>query len=407
MTDCKAIGIIAEYNPFHNGHAWQIAEAKHRLGDLPIVIALSGNFVQRGEPAIMDKWTRTRLALAGGADLVLELPAAFSVRSADYFARGGVSLLASTGVVSHLVFGVETATADIDVDALARYLLSDDAGARILTLMRNGASYGSAWERTAEEWHPGAGKFLRGANNVLAMSYRKALAESGARLAPLALPRQGADYNDKLLGPGFASATALREVLQSGGCINELSRYVPAATLSALKQTSSLFPAHPSALVTLLSYRLLQLTAKQLYNVTSADLGFCNRVLGARGKLAQGYDSFARTVVNKRYSATALRRLTLQLLLNENRSFWYGATAPAYLRVLGFNSRGRALLRVMKRTASLPVISKLGRLQPWRHSEFYNRLLSLDIRATDLYALLGGRADSYGEDFLRPPVIVN
>ena len=186
-----------------------------------------------------------------------------------------------------------------------------------------------------------------------------------------------------------------------------LQPLVPPATLAALENAAragTLFPAYSPALVTLLAYRLLSLTPEALYAQTSADRGFCNLVLNARDALAGGYDAFAAQIVNKRYSATALRRLVLQLLLGEDRDFWYQATAPAYLRVLGFSERGRELLRAMKTAATLPILTKLGKPRPWDHPGAYNRLLALDVRATALRALLAGKAVPCGEDYLSSPV---
>lgn len=401
----KAIGIIAEYNPFHNGHRYQLETAKQLCGDKPVVAVISGNFVQRGEPALLDKWTRAEAALLNGVDLVLELPTAFAVRSADYFARGGVETLNATGVVSHLCFGVETSNEKIDVSLLAEYLNTRAAGDLMKHYMTDGNSYGAAWEMVAEHWRPGAGRLLHGANNILAMAYRRSLLRCHSPIQAVAIPRQGADHGEEELTKPYASATAIRNAVYKNADKQELAQVMPADSLALLTSTE-VFPDDPPSLKLLLAYKLASYNANDIYNTSSADNGFSFRLVNSKEALTGGWDNFLNTVINKRYSKTALKRLILQLLLEEDRSFWNKTNSPEYLRVLGFNQRGRQLLRVMKTTSKLPIITKLGRLRPHANNDTYNRLLALDIRATDLYYLLQYKLGCYGKDFTTSPLVI-
>lgn len=401
----KAIGIIAEYNPFHNGHLYQLEAVKQLCGDKPVVAVMSGNFVQRGEPALLDKWKRTEAALRNGVDLVLELPTAFAVRSADYFAKGGVETLNATGVISHLCFGVETKNNQLDPEALAEYLNTKAAGDLMKAFMTDGNSYGAAWEKVAENWKPGAGQMLHGANNILGMTYRRALLRCHSQIEPLAIPRQGADHGDEELTRPYASATAIRSAIYRNTPSSDLAQVMPKASLELLN-ASEVFPDDPPSIKLLLAYKLASYNANDIYNTSSADNGFSFRLVNSKAALTGGWENFLNTVVNKRYSKTALKRLILQLLLEEERSFWNKTTSPAYIRVLGFNQRGRHLLRDMKEQAKLPVITKLGRLRPHANSETYNHLLAMDIRATDLYYLLQYKLGCYGKDFTTSPLTI-
>ena len=401
MVNAKALGVIAEFNPFHNGHAYLLQQARAEAGDRPVIAVMSGNFVQRGEAALLDKWTRARIAVSCGVDLVLELPVSFCVRSAEYFALGGVKVLAATGVVDKLVFGVESLPT-LNADLLAAYLNSPQATERFKFFMRQNHNYGAAWEKTATEWHPQAGSCLQGPNNILAMSYRRAIQLSKADLEPLPILRQGNDYNDTRLHAPFASATALRDALYQRLPWTEIMNCVPPQTLQAL-QAHELFNEPVQPLKMLLAYELLNCKVDQLYERTISDYGLCFRMLKQREALREGWENYLAAVTNKRYPKPSLKRIFLQLLLHEDRDFWQHTLDPEYLRVLAFNDRGRYLLRSMKNKATLPILTKAGGLRRKDYDASFNRQLALDARAGDLYQLLHYHFGRYGSDFTTSP----
>lgn len=244
----KAAGIIAEYNPFHNGHRWQLQALREVLGNIPVIVCMSGFTVQRGELAFTDPWARAEIAVQNGVDLVLALPAVYSLRSADYFAAGGVDLLAATGLVDTLVCGQDaqgiespttaspcadpqgdspdvmsmqentvSVTQRIALEDAARWTLSDaEKAAR--SFLRQGYSYAAAWEQAARQAEtkencPGLSGWFTGSNNILALAYQKRILQKKYPLVVLPLPRQGSPYKEMVLEPPYASASAIRSAL--------------------------------------------------------------------------------------------------------------------------------------------------------------------------------------------------
>ena len=209
-----AIGITAEYNPFHNGHRWQLQTLREKSGNVPVIACMSGWVVQRGEMAAADPWIRASMAVHAGVDLVVLLPAWYSLRSADYFAAGAVKTLAATGIVDTLVCGAEhTCTASSSLSSAAAWSLLPETEQQIKTLLQQGLSYGAAWETAASRSQKDAGWF-KGANNLLALAYQKALLNNHLEIELITLPRQGSGYNDTELRPPYASASAIRTALR-------------------------------------------------------------------------------------------------------------------------------------------------------------------------------------------------
>ena len=351
----QATGIIAEYNPFHNGHLYHIQEAK-RLTQQPVVVAMSASFMQRGEPAILSKWQRAALAVRCGADLVLELPCAFTLRSAEHFAYGGVSLLAATGCVNTLCCGAENAATDFL--ALARIACSADAQSELQALLSQGTGYAAAWEKIFAAHANTLVKPLNAPNDILALCYAKAIVSNGAHLKPLYVERRDAGYDDSLLWQ-------------------------------------------------LICYRLRLLSPAQLKERTECSEGLENRLKQAAD--CASLSEAVAAISNKRYTTSRCRRLLLQLLLDAPRASWQQHSA-AYLRVLAFNDTGRELLRQMKSTASLPVITKLGR--GWQYdaklSSNAKEQLALEMKATDSWSLLQKQPqlNRQGNDFYFSPAYI-
>lgn len=409
----EVIGITAEYNPFHNGHARQLEQARAHFGDCPVVAVMSGSFVQRGLPAITDKWTRAAMAVEAGVDLVLELPAAYVLRSADYFAAGAVRSLAATGLVTTLVCGMETPASGETPEALdslpsleetARCLLLPKTEALAGIFLDNGDAYGTAWSKALAKVLPGGERFLEGANNILALAYQKAILRDGLPLRLVPFPREGSGYLDKEIRPPYASATAIRKaVLEKTADRELLSRVMPEASLELLRDAlPPLADRSGIMLRDLLAYLLLYKDGEHIYRHTNADRGLCDRLLKYRDHLSQGLEEYIMAVSSKRYPQPAIRRTLVQLLLGRPRSFWKAPSRPEYLRVLAFSHRGRGLLRTMKETATLPVITKLGRL-PRPGEEGHSPLLETDVLATDLQSQLLGLPGVYGRDFFTSP----
>ena len=412
-----ATGIIAEYNPFHNGHLYQLREAT-RLTGQPVVVAMSASFMQRGEPACLSKWLRARLAVENGAALVLELPTAFSLRSAQFFASGGVQLLAATGSVTTLSCGVESP--ELNIGALAQRITSDAAQGRIRSLLSQGKSYAAACAAvlseaqqeagvTAMQASSNEGKAFAGLtkpNDILALEYAKAL--QATDIKPLFIERRGDGYNDREISGTMSSATAIRQALNNSN--DGWQQAVPASVRQALLDNA---PGYDAALLwQLLRYKLRLMSVDAI-----ADACQCSEGLENLLKDAAACPSFAEALqlcTSKRYTTSRIRRLFMQLLLDVPRWRWED-NAPAYLRVLAFNDTGRQLLKQMKATASLPIITGLYRNWPQRlqhlqlrQQQIYSQQLQLELRATELWSLLqlNPSLNRSGNDFLISPAYV-
>ena len=392
----QATGIIAEYNPFHNGHQYHIRQAK-RLTQQPVIVAMSGSFMQRGEPAILSKWQRAALAVSCGADLVLELPCAFTLRSAEFFAQGGVSLLAASGCVNALCCGVESA--DCDFPALARIACDAGVQEQLQALLRQGTSYASAWEQLFAAHSEKLDKPLSSPNDILALSYTQAILRHGYDIEPLYVQRQDSGYNSTEISSTLASATAIRQALATGNA--SWQQAVPHAVQDALPHAGY----DASLLWQLICYRLRLLSPAEIAARTECSEGLENRLKQAAdcGSLAQAVAACS----SKRYTASRCRRLLLQLLCDVPREAWAQQHA-AYLRVLAFNDTGRQLLKQMKKTAALPLITKLGR--GWQYdvdqTEACHTQLALELKATDVWSLLQKRPElnRQGNDYYMSPV---
>ncbi|MCD8377004.1 MAG: nucleotidyltransferase family protein, partial [Oscillospiraceae bacterium] len=329
-------GIIAEYDPFHTGHAWQIAEIRRRLGPgCAVVCVLGGGWSQRGTPALLDKSVRARLALEGGADLVLELPLPWAIASAEGFARGGVALLRASGAVTHLCFGSEEGRLE-PLERLAGCLDSPAYPPALRRHLAEGLSFPAARQKAVEELLGPEGALLRQPNNNLGVEYLRAAAGSG--LTAMTVPRRGTGHGQPPAG-GFASAGYLRGLLRRGEG-KKAAPYLLPGTLEALGPMADIRLGERSALE-----RLRRLEPEALAALPDCGEGLSNRLYRAI-RQGGGLEDILQRAKTKRYPLSRLRRVLLYA--------WLGLTredvppAPLYLRPLGLNGRGRLLLREMK-----------------------------------------------------------
>ena len=389
----QAVGIVAEYNPFHNGHLHHLQETK-KLTNLPVIAVMSGSFMQRGEPAFMNKWQRARLAVENGVDLVLELPATFSLRSAEFFARGAVNILKATGCVTHLSCGAESPNTDFV--KLASIITSEAFQKKLQSLIKTGLPYASAYEKTLQAL---AGlEALNTPNDILALEYSKVLQNTS--ITPLFIQREAANYNDANIEGNIASATAIRKAFLENN-VDSLKKAVPQNVWHALENHAAI---NEKLLRNLISYRLRLLTPSEIANRCQCTEGLENLL-----KQAANCTTLEEAVAlcsNKRYPATRIRRLFMQLLLDKDRSYLEQAE-PAYLRVLAFNDEGRQLLKIMKETATLPIITKLGKNPSNGQSLAFTQQLELELAASDVLALLQNTPVPTGSDFLNSPYYIH
>ncbi len=421
------IGIIAEYNPFHNGHAYQMAEARKQFSQTaPIVVALSGNFTQRGEPALASKWLRTRMALAAGADLVLELPFSFACASAGRFASGGVNLLAATGLVDTLVFGSEEDNLTI-LEALAEILLCEPPlfQEQLKAFLAQGFSYPRAREEAlvavaleqALTTSDHCRKLLRAPNSILALEYLLSIKKDNLPLSPYLLLRQGSGYHEKQLSTTFSSATAIRQVIWE----NQTSSLTQAHTATLATALKGHMPDESLAILlaewnrgtkavfwqNLAAHAVLNLRAQSGEDLSPwayMNDGVSGRLLHTAQKLRLNpendlWSSFLEKAHSKRHSTTRLQRAMVSMLCGHRQRDLEEQTAPAYLRVLGFSSQGKNLLRKMRSSASLPIITKASDFLEHKGNSHLERQAELDLLSAEVWNQAAGYI--YGDEYQR------
>lgn len=392
-------GITAEYNPFHTGHAYQISALKAQLGpDTSVVAVMSGSWVQQGRPAVTDKWTRARMALNGGADLILELPTVWAAASAESFARGAVELLCRCGVIDTLCFGSETGEL-APLLAAAECLDSPDYPEQLRKALEGGASFAAARQAAVEALIGPAGAALASPNNNLGVEYLRALRSLHSNIKPVTIRREGAAHNSlDRTGEGCRSATQLRQHLARGEW-EAVRPYVPAGNLDILQSAPLADPRLGERAVLAC---LRKMTAEDWAKLPDAGAGEgLPQRLERAGRQCRSLDDFFTLAKTRRYAMARLRRMALWAFL--------GLTAadvpaePPYLRVLGFNARGREVLKRMKTTAQLPILTKPAHAReldgPGR------RLFELEARCTDLYGLFLPQLPPPGQEWTRGPII--
>lgn len=340
----NVLGIVAEYNPFHNGHVYQLQRAKELVHADMTVVIMSGNWVQRGEPALLDKWQRARLALLGGADLVVELPFQFAVQPAHLFAQGAVQLLAALGC-THLAFGAEHPDLDFD------------------TLVANQPTNASSHFKQFDETYPTlfndylqaqTGMDLRASNDILGFSYVAANHQLAKPMTMVPIQRRGSSHQETQMAAdaSIASGAAIRQAVQAADWA-VVSQMVPLDTLAALKS---------GQLVTwneywpYLRYQLLSSSLANLHEIYQMSEGIEYRLKQA-ALTSASFNDFLRSAKTKRFTYARLQRLCVYILLQINRVEL--PTEVRYARVLGFNGSGRQQLNQIKKRTNIPLISRV------------------------------------------------
>ena len=382
----ETAGIVAEYNPFHRGHAWHIAETRRRLGgDAPVVCVMSGHWVQRGECALADKWLRAALALDRGADLVVELPTPWAMASAESFARGAVSLLAATGVVDVLSFGSETGEL-APLEEAAAALDAPEYPEKLRAALGRGLSFPAARQEAA------GAACLSAPNNNLGVEYLRSLRALGSTIRPLTVPRQGAGHDGPAAG-GFASASELRRLLRAGRG-EEAAPYLTAPWSGELADMQHIERAVLARLRT-----MGEGDWAALPDGGGAE-GLPSRLAKA-AREAVSLEDFYTRAKTRRYTHARLRRLALAAFLGLRAA--ERPAAPPYVRVLGLGGRGRALLRRMKDTCPLPVIVKPAQARELDGPA--RTLFESEARYTDLYGLCFPAPRPCGAEWIHSPVV--
>ncbi len=411
----KTVGIIAEYNPFHNGHAYQIAEAKKITGADYCVVVMSGNFMQRGIPAIMDKSLRAQSALMCGADLILELPVHYATGSAEYFASGSVAILDRLNIIDCLCFGSECGniqTLSILSDALVSE--SEEFKTLLKQNMKAGSSYpqarNNALRITAPQLTPYL-DILQFPNNILGTEYLKALTKRSSHIRPYTISRKGADYHDGSLNDSYSSAIAIRESIVMNQDIRLIKEQLPDGVYKLIeKNYLKSFPITTEDISSLILYKLIKEQKNGYSQYFDIDSAFSDR-LGSLIYSYTDYASFCEEIKTRNITHTRVARNLLHILLDIYQSDVDTFCAEDYVyyaRIIGFKKESAPLLSAIKEKSSIPLISKLADAAAYVTSENGRKMLNRDIESGHIYSLMVSRKfhQNLLNEYKRPIVIL-
>lgn len=395
MTKMKnnIVGVVAEFNPMHYGHCYLIQEAKRKTSAEAVVCVMSGNYVQRGAPAIMDKWDRTEIALNNGADLVVEIPTAHCLGNAAVFARSAVMLLESIGQVTHIVFGSESG----DIEALRKYAAfcrnhSKEIEIRMREFTKQGMNYPAAREQSIKDLLRGdsiSDFALNNPNDLLALEYLRNVNE----LEPVAIQRKGAGYHDteyaNVKEDAFQSSTSIRQKIGDGTLDSSM---VPWAV------SEYNFTEENENWIHAIRYQILSSSSKQLDEFPGGGEGLGNRLQKA-AREANTVAGLIERTKSKRYTYTRISRWLYQILLGIDRGLQ--ERNPEYIRILGFTEKGREIIRKSKKNElnSLPFIDNINKRQ------VSSPLLNNDLHGVDVYNLMTNRLVKADSDYCRRVIV--
>ena len=412
----KVVGIIAEYNPFHNGHLYHLLQAKDLAQADYVVAVISGNFTQRGDTSIVDKWTKAYMAICGGCDLVLELPTVYSVSSAENFASGAVKILDSLKIVDSIAFGAEASDL-ATLNNIANVLYTEPRGyTNILTHeLQKGISFPSARENAILMYLNDIKRYaniLNSPNNILAIEYLKALKTQKSNMNPIMVKRSKVYYNDDRIVDDFASATAIRKLIKRRE-YEDLRKVVPRSTYKILSRQ-----IRDGNIVLGLEnfekeiiYTLRKMSIREIANLPDVSEGLENLIKNS----ADNCNDMSKLIANiksKRYTQTRIQRILLYALLGIDKKMMEDSKkVTPYVRVLGFTNKGKELIsEINKRNPKINMITSVKKFIE-KNNKPSNRtimqMLQKDIFATDVYTLGFDFESKANLDFTNNMIITN
>lgn len=403
----RCAGIVAEYNPFHNGHKYHIQSARCLTGCDKVIAIMSGGFVQRGEPAIFDKFTRARAALECGADMVIELPTVFALSSAEQFARGAVRILNSSQIVDYLCFGSECG----ELSALTSFVAASDTnseelGNSIRAMASDGKSYSRSFYEASLKSPASAfaADVLKTPNSLLAAEYIRSLKATSSHILPYCIKRKGAQYGETDMCGEYSSAAAIRNALSNSiGALNVLNaipseirdRFVSACDSCNFSERERIF-------FKLLQYRVLTSDISYLSSIAHVTEGLEN-VMFRAAKTCAGYDEFLFACKSKRYTMARIRRIASCAVLGINSELMrsaYTDDSALYIRVLGVRKDSLDCLRELSNNSSVPIITRYSDIKAL--SPLASSLIDLDILSSDIQSLVTKRDSKPLCEYNRP-----
>lgn len=387
----KVLGIVAEYNPFHNGHLYHLNESKKQSGADYSVCVMSGNFTQRGDTAIIDKWSRTEMALKNGIDLVIELPVVYSISSAENFAYGSMSVLDKLGIVDTVSFGSEVGDLTI-LDSIAEILCTEPK--EYVSLLNHelsrGISFPKAREKALLMYLNDIRKYanvLSNPNNILGIEYLKALRNLKSNLTPMTIKRKDSDYNSTAIKNGFASSTAIRKIITKP---SSLSKVVPEETFSIIdnKIKHGQIVNGLSTFEKEILYKLRIMPVEWIADLPDVSEGLEHAIKNAANSCNNVAD-LVSLVKSKRYTQTRIQRILLYALLDITKQDMENSKKGVpYIRVLGMTENGKQLLSsIVTRNKKLNIITSPKKFMDHSNNKISKSLFAKDMLATNIYTL--------------------
>ena len=396
----KVCGIVSEYNPFHNGHKFHIDKTREITGSEVFIAVISGNFMQRGEPAFIDKWNRTKIALSSGIDLVLELPVLYSLSSAEIFAYGAVSLLNSLNSVDYISFGSESG----DIDSLlkiAKILSYETEDYKIK--LKEGLNKGLPFHKSREiaigtSIDDSLLNQISNPNNILGIEYIKSLLRLDSNITPVTIKRIGSGYNQQDIADDYSSAAAIRKVLENNEDISLVKGSMPNNAYEILKQLldGGYNISDKEKMLPFIRYKLY-MNQHGINNIPEVIEGLDKKILKEIEKTS--LNELILSVKSKRYTYTRIARILTQYFIGfEGYDISNLRKSPCpYARILGANENGRRLIRHIKGKAVIPILNKLPNI--------LNPVLDLEVKSTKAYSLINNNI-SPKDDYLKKPIII-
>ena len=367
VRNLNVFGTIAEYNPFHNGHKYHLDEMR-TSGATHIVVAMSGNFVQRGECAVYPKHYRAKAALENGADLVIEIPSYFSVSTAETFAMAGITLLDAIGV-NTLSFGSECG--DIDkIKKIAEKVSTDDFEKILSEKLSCGRTYAASFEEALREISEDLADIIKKPNNILGVEYVKAINKINSKIIPTTIKRAFVEHDDETVKDDFISASQLRQLIKNA---EDVVKFMPSSINTQ--------PRFIEQFEDMILYKLRTMSVEDISRLPDVSEGLENRIYSAI-KDSRSLQELFDNIKSKRYTHARIRRIIMSAFLGFEKNMF---SKPEYIRVLGFNEKGREILRAARNTAKLPVIMRYSNV-----TDDIRGLFDIESRCTDIYSLATG-----------------
>lgn len=411
----KVCAVIAEYNPFHLGHAYHLKKARLLTDADYIIIVMSGNFVQRGDPALVDKYTRAKTALSCGADLVLELPSCFSTGSAEYFARGAIAMLDHLGMIDFLCFGSECSEIQFLSQFADIFLNEPEPYKNILReKLKLGYSYPTARSNALVIAYPQLAAdiaVVSSPNNILGIEYIKALHRRRSQIHPVNIRRTGSDHRDQRLGDVYSSSRALRQAMQSNRSIEELRSHIPEEAYNVLAEYfAQERPLFQNDFSTLLHYKLLSEQAKGYTEYLDITPDLSEKICKYVYQFTT-FSEFCDLLKSKDMTYTRISRCLLHILLNirkENMEYYIdNQDSVCYARLLGFREEAKSLLTAIDRNTSIPLITKMADAEKLLTSGGH-QMFQQEVQITDIYSSIQAAKSNHRmyHEYTRPMIVV-